>query len=60
MVVIFYTDGSLGRAGAGMFSDTLDIRETYELGSIATVLQTEVYAILACSDYIVGARTCTT
>jgi hypothetical protein len=39
------------KAGAGMFSDTLDIRESYVLGSLATVFQTEVYAILACSDY---------
>jgi hypothetical protein len=34
--VIFYTDGSLceGRAGAGVFSDTLDItKESYALGS---------------------------
>jgi ribonuclease HI len=40
--VIFYTDGSLceGRAGAGVFSDTLDIKESYALGSLAT-----------CSDY---------
>jgi hypothetical protein len=32
--VIFYTDGSIceGRAGAGVFSDTLDIRESYALG----------------------------
>jgi hypothetical protein len=45
--VIFYTDGSIceGRAGAGVFSDTLDIRESYELSSLATVFQTEVYAI---------------
>jgi hypothetical protein len=51
--VIFYTDGSLceSRAGAGVFSDTLDIRESYALGLLATVFQTEVYAILACSDY---------
>jgi hypothetical protein len=51
--VIFYTDGSLceGEAGAGVFSDTLDIRETYALGSLAMVFQTGVYAILACSDY---------
>jgi hypothetical protein len=48
--VIFYTDGSLceGRAGAGVFSD---IRESYALGSFATVFQTEIYAISACSDY---------
>jgi hypothetical protein len=51
--VIFYTDGSLyeGRAGAGVFSDTLDIMESYALISLATVFQTEVYAILTCSDY---------
>jgi hypothetical protein len=48
----FYIDGSLceGKAGARVFSDTLDIRESYALGSLATVFQTEVYAILACSD----------
>jgi ribonuclease HI len=40
-----------GRAGAGLFSDTLDIRKSYALGSLATVFQTEVYKILACSDY---------
>jgi hypothetical protein len=51
--VIFYTDGE-GRAGNGVFSDTLDVRESYALGSLATVFQTEVYALL------VGARTCTT
>jgi hypothetical protein len=46
------TNGSLceGRADAGVFSDTLDIRESYEFGSLATVFQTEVYAILAFSD----------
>jgi hypothetical protein len=38
-------------AGAGVFSDTLDIRESIKFGSLATVFQTEVYAILACSDY---------
>jgi hypothetical protein len=38
--------------GAGGFSYTLDIRESYVLGSLATVFQTEVYAILACSDYL--------
>jgi ABC-type cobalamin transport system permease subunit len=36
-----------GRAGAGVFSDTLDIRKY----ALSTVLQTEVYAILAWSDY---------
>jgi hypothetical protein len=51
--VIFYTDGTLceGRAGAGVFSDTLDIRESYAFSSLATVFQKEVYDILACFDY---------
>jgi hypothetical protein len=44
----FYSSLCEGRAGAGVFSDTLDIREYYAL---ATVFQTEVYAILASSDY---------
>jgi hypothetical protein len=50
--VIFYTDESLceGRAGAEMFSDTLDVKVSYAFGSLATVFQTEVFAILACSD----------
>jgi hypothetical protein len=50
MGVIFYTDnGSLceGRAVAEVFSDTLDIKESYKHGSLVTVFQTEVYAILA-------------
>jgi hypothetical protein len=34
-----------------VFSDTLDIGEFYALGSLATVFQTEVYAMFACSDY---------
>jgi hypothetical protein len=45
--VIFYMDGSLceRKAGAGVFLDTLDISESYALGSLATVFQTEVYAM---------------
>jgi hypothetical protein len=34
-----------------VFLDNLDIRESYTIGSLAKVFQTEVYAILACSDY---------
>jgi hypothetical protein len=51
--VIIYTDDSLceGRAGAGVFSDTLDIRESQALGSFDMVFQTEVYRIFAYSDY---------
>jgi hypothetical protein len=50
----FLHDGSLceGRAGAGVFLDTLDIWESYAFGSLTTVSQTvEVYSILACSDF---------
>jgi hypothetical protein len=51
--VTFNTDGSLyeGRAGAGVFSGSLDIRESYALGSVTTVFQTEIYSILASSGY---------
>jgi hypothetical protein len=50
---IFFSDESLceGRAGAGVFSDILNVRKSYALGSHATVLQSEVYAIFACSEY---------
>jgi hypothetical protein len=44
--LVFFTDRFLcgGRAGAGVFS---------ALGSHATVFQSEVYAILACSEYFI-------
>jgi hypothetical protein len=46
--LVFFTDGSLyeGRAGADVLSGILNVRESYALGS-----QSEVYAILACSEY---------
>jgi hypothetical protein len=49
----FYTDGSLfkGTVGSGVFSDKLDLKESFAFGSFASVLQTEFHAILACSDY---------
>jgi hypothetical protein len=48
--LVFFTDKSLceGRAGIGEFSEILNVRESYALGSHATVFQSEVYAILAC------------
>jgi ribonuclease HI len=48
-----YTDGSLfeGRVGSGVFSEELDLKASFALGTFATVLQAEVYAIMACSDY---------
>jgi hypothetical protein len=47
-----YTNGSYcdNRSGAGVFSDTLNLKESYSLGTHTTVFQTEVYANLACSD----------
>jgi hypothetical protein len=46
-VIVIYTDGSFcdGRAGAGVYSETLNIKESFTLGAHATVFQTEVYAI---------------
>jgi hypothetical protein len=54
--LVFYTDGSLcvGRTGAGVFSDILNVRESYALGFHATVFQSEVYAILECSEYCIS------
>jgi hypothetical protein len=45
--LVFFTDGSLcgGTAGAGVFSDILNVRESYALGPHATVFQSEVYGI---------------
>ena len=47
-----YTDGSFcdNRSGAGVFSESLNLKESYSLGAYTTVFQAEVYAILACSD----------
>jgi hypothetical protein len=54
--LVFFTDGSLceGRAGAGVFSDILNIKESYAFGSHTTVFQSEIYAILACSEYCIS------
>jgi hypothetical protein len=49
----FYTDGSLfeGRVGSGVFSEELDVKASFALGTFATVFQAEVYAIMTFSDY---------
>jgi ribonuclease HI len=54
--LVFFTEGSLweGRAGAGVFSDILNVMESYALSSHGTVFQSEVYAILACLEYCVS------
>jgi hypothetical protein len=54
--LVFFTDESLceGRADAGVFSDILHVREAYSLGSHATVFQSKVCAILACSEYCIS------
>jgi ribonuclease HI len=48
----FFTDGSLvnGQAGAGVYSESQDTGESYALGTLVTVFQSEVYAILMCSE----------
>jgi hypothetical protein len=43
-----------GRGCAGLFSDILNVRESYALGSHATVFQSKVYAILACLEYCIS------
>jgi hypothetical protein len=43
-----------GRSGASVFSDILNVRESYALGSNATVFQSEVYAILTCLKYCIS------
>jgi hypothetical protein len=57
--LVFFSDGSFcwGRADAGVFSDIWNVRESYALGSHATVFQSEIYAILACSEYCSSAGT---
>jgi hypothetical protein len=56
MVCVLYTVGSLseGRADTGVFSDTLDKRESCALGSLATVFWVSAYmhniTFCLCSD----------
>jgi hypothetical protein len=54
--LVFFTDGSFceGRAGADIFSDILNVRKSYALGSHATIFQSKVYAILACARYCIS------
>jgi hypothetical protein len=54
--LVFFTDGSLceSRVSAGVFSNILNVRESYALGSHAMVFQSEVYAILECSEYCIS------
>jgi hypothetical protein len=40
-----------GKAGSGVFSEELDLKASFALGTLATVFQAEVYAIMACFDY---------
>jgi ribonuclease HI len=50
--LVFFTDGSLCEGGSG--AGVLNVRESYALGSHATVFQSEVYAILPCSEYCIS------
>jgi hypothetical protein len=49
--LVFFNDGLFfeGRAGTSVFSDDLNVRESFALG-----FQSEVYAILACSEYCIS------
>ena len=48
--LVFYTDGSVSntRCGAGIYCDQLQLRSHFPLGSLCSVLQAEVYAVLVC------------
>jgi hypothetical protein len=54
--LVFFTYGSLcrGRAGASVFSDILNARESYAVGFHATVFQSEVHGIMAYSEYFIS------
>ena len=49
--VVWYTDGSMMRegTGAGVYGQSVGRRLSFSLGRYATVLQVEIYAILACA-----------
>jgi hypothetical protein len=49
----FYPDSFLfeGRAGSGVFSEELDFKASFALGMFKPAFQTEVFAILAISNY---------
>jgi hypothetical protein len=56
----FYTDGSSfeGRPSSGVFSQELDLKASFALGTCTTVFQAEVYVILVCFNYCL--RNCLT
>jgi ribonuclease HI len=39
------------KAGSRVFSEEIDLKAYFNLGTFGTVFQADVYAILACSDY---------
>jgi hypothetical protein len=51
--LILYTDASMfeDRVGSGVFSEELDFKAYFALGTFATLFQAAVYAILAFSKY---------
>jgi hypothetical protein len=54
--LVFFTDGFIceGRADASVFSDILNVRKSYALGSHAMVFQSEVAAVLAFNEYCIS------
>jgi hypothetical protein len=52
-IKMYLYGGSLfdDRAGSDVFSEELDLKASFALGTFATVFQAEVYATMACSDY---------
>jgi ribonuclease HI len=51
--LVFYTEGSLFEvtAGSGVYSEEMNLNLSFFHGCHATVFQTEIHAILACSEF---------
>ena len=53
--IVCYTDGSKGNglSGAGYFCDALDLQRSLSTGSLASVFQTELYAVSKLCDELI-------
>jgi hypothetical protein len=56
--LVFYTDGSLfeGTAGSGVYSEEINLNLSFSHSCHATVFQTEIHGILACSEFCMSQK----
>jgi ribonuclease HI len=56
--IVMYTDGSLrnGLAGAGIYSNDYEINAAIQLGSLVSIFQAELFAILHCASVCLAAE----